>query len=54
MGEFSDRVSEWTLIPSGGGVFEVVVDNELVFSKKELDRYAEPGELRELVGAVLS
>ena len=32
-------------MPSGGGVFEVDVDGERVFSKAELDRHAEPGEV---------
>jgi selenoprotein W-related protein len=37
------------LIPSSGGVFEVKVDNELVFSKKALRRHAEPGEVVKLI-----
>jgi len=41
--------AEIELIASGGGVFEVVVDGELVFSKKALDRHAEPGEVLSLV-----
>jgi selenoprotein W-related protein len=34
---------------SSGGVFEVTVDGRLVFSKKALNRHAEPGEVLELV-----
>ena len=41
------------LIPSSGGRFEVVVDGELVFSKKALKRHAEPGEVTALVEARL-
>jgi len=37
------------MIPSGGGVFEVRVDGDLVFSKKALRRHAEPGEVVGLV-----
>jgi len=33
------------LIAGGGGVFEVVVDGNLVFSKKSLNRHVEPGEV---------
>jgi selT/selW/selH-like putative selenoprotein len=33
------------LIPSSGGVFEVLVDGALVFSKKASRRHAEPGEV---------
>jgi selenoprotein W-related protein len=36
---------EVRLIPSSGGVFEVTVDGELVFSKKASRRHAEPGEV---------
>ena len=43
-------IKSWTLIPSTGGVFEVVVNDELVYSKKQLKRHAEPGEVR---GAIL-
>jgi selenoprotein W-related protein len=39
------------LIPSSGGVFEVKVDGELVFSKRELRRHAEPGEVVRLIQA---
>jgi selenoprotein W-related protein len=37
------------LIPSSGGVFEVEVDGELVFSKKASRRHAEPGEVVRLI-----
>jgi selenoprotein W-related protein len=37
------------MIPSSGGVFEVTVDDRLVFSKKALGRHAEPGEVLELI-----
>ena len=33
------------MISSGGGVFEVVIDGELVFSKKALNRFPEDGEI---------
>jgi selenoprotein W-related protein len=37
------------LIPSSKGRFEVTVDGELVFSKAELKRHAEPGDVARLV-----
>jgi selenoprotein W-related protein len=37
------------MIPSSGGVFEVTVDGKLVFSKKAVNRHAQPGEVLELV-----
>ena len=33
------------LIPSSGGVFEVTVDGDLVFSKKALDRFPDHEEI---------
>jgi selenoprotein W-related protein len=36
--------------PSSGGVFEVTVDGRRVFSKKALNRHAEPGEILRLIG----
>lgn len=37
------------MIPSSGGKFEVVVNGELLFSKKALGRHAEPNEVHDLV-----
>ena len=46
-------ISTWTLIPRSGGVFEVEVNGELIFSKKALGRHAEPGEIRTAILAKL-
>ncbi len=46
-------ISSWQLIPSTGGVFDVTVNGELVFSKQEVGRHAEPGEVRAAINAVL-
>jgi selT/selW/selH-like putative selenoprotein len=43
--------TEVKLIPSSGGVFEVKVDGELIFSKKALRRHADPGEVVGLIRA---
>jgi selenoprotein W-related protein len=37
--------AEIRLIQSSGGVFEVTVDGQLVFSKKSVRRHAERGEV---------
>jgi len=37
------------LIQSSGGVFEVDVDGQRVFSKKAVRRHAEPGEVVRLI-----
>jgi selenoprotein W-related protein len=38
-------VTTLSLIPSSGGVFEVVADGKTIFSKKETGRRPEPGEV---------
>ena len=38
-----------TLVPSEGGRFEVTVNGQLLYSKLQLHRHAEPGEVLGLV-----
>jgi selenoprotein W-related protein len=47
--DFEHSIAEWKLIPSRGGVFEVTIDGELVFSKKQLGRHATTVEIRNLI-----
>jgi len=47
-------VKSWTLIPATGGVFDVTVNGELIFSKQEVGRHAEPGEVRAGIMKVLA
>lgn len=35
--------------PSSGGVFEVTVNGDVIFSKKRLDRFPKDNEINELV-----
>jgi len=44
-------VSSLVVVPSKGGVFEVMVDGDSVFSKKELGRHAKAGEVMKLIRA---
>jgi selenoprotein W-related protein len=39
--EFEHDIRSLALIPSTGGVFEVIVDGDLVYSKKETGEHAE-------------
>ena len=39
------------MIPASGGVFDVTVDDELLFSKKAVGRHAAPGEIVGLINA---
>ena len=38
-----------SLISSGGGVFEVTLDGELIFSKRSLGRFPKDGEIEQLI-----
>ncbi len=51
--EFEYDIGNLTLVPSDGGRFEVTVGDELVYSKLETRRHAEPGEVLGLVRKVL-
>jgi selenoprotein W-related protein len=46
--EWLAQVRSWKLIPTGGGLFEFVVNGTLLYSKKETGRHAEEGEIRGL------
>jgi selenoprotein W-related protein len=41
-------IEELLVVPGRGGVFDVRVDGELLFSKKQAGRHAQPGEVLEL------
>jgi len=41
--------AEVELVPSTGGVFEITVDGKLIFSKKEMQRFPEEGEIAGLL-----
>jgi len=43
--------AEVELLASSGGVFEVVADGKLIFSKKDLKRFPEEGEIANLLRA---
>ena len=40
---------EAELIEGGGGIFDVAVDGEIVFSKHAVDRFPEPDEVSEIL-----
>jgi selenoprotein W-related protein len=43
--QFERQIEALELLPSDGGRFEVRVNEALIFSKKELERHAEAGEI---------
>lgn len=47
--KYGSDIEDLTFIPSAGGVFEVIVDGNLVFSKKNIGRHANQGEVVKLI-----
>jgi selenoprotein W-related protein len=47
---FGDALAGVTLVPGGGGQFDVAIDGEVLFANKEQGRFPETRELREAVG----
>ena len=43
---------ESELIESGGGVFEVRLNNNLIFSKKQLGRFPKEGEIENFIQGI--
>lgn len=41
----SDKISQVTLVPSSGGVFEVTLGGELIYSKKATGDFPEPKQV---------
>ena len=58
LGSYQHRIDALTLVPGPKGVFDVTVNDELIFSKHATGRHAEPGEvlgtLKDLIGPDVS
>lgn len=50
---FSDGVTT-SLVPGGRGVFDVEAAGRVVFSKHELHRFPEPGEVEDLLAPLFT
>ena len=48
MHDYQHVIAELTLITGSKGAFEVIVDGELLYSKKQTGRHAKPGEVLSL------
>lgn len=51
---FQNEINELTLIPTTGGVFEISVNDKLVWSRKESDGFPEIKILKRLVRDVIA
>jgi len=45
MHDYQHVIAELTLVTGSAGVFAVVVDGEVIYSKHSTGRHAEPGEV---------
>lgn len=48
LSNYQHIIESLSIAPGGVGVFDVTVDDQLIFSKKELGRHAEPSEVLDL------
>jgi predicted Rdx family selenoprotein len=51
LSKYQHVISDLTLITGEKGVFDVRVDGDLIYSKHDVGRHAEPGEVLELFEA---
>jgi selenoprotein W-related protein len=51
--DYEHAIESVALIPSDGGRFEVSVNGQLVFSKLQLRRHAEAGEIINLINKLV-
>jgi len=47
--DFEMEIGKFSLVPSDGGKFEVIINGDLIFSKLQSRRHANPGEVNELI-----
>jgi len=52
--DYEHVIESVTLIPSDGGRFEVSANGQLVFSKLQLKRHAEAGEIINIISKIVS
>ncbi len=52
--EYEHVIESVTLIPSEGGRFEVAVNGNLIYSKLNTHRHAEPGEVVNLISKMVN
>ena len=48
LNDYQHVIAELTFITGSKGIFDVIVDGDVLYSKKTTGRHAEPGEVLEL------
>ena len=47
--KYGNSITNFSLIPSSGGVYEVMKNDQVIFSKKQLNRFPELEELINII-----
>tara|TARA_B100001079_G_scaffold44477_1_gene35774 strand:+ start:5976 stop:6134 length:159 start_codon:yes stop_codon:yes gene_type:complete len=47
--KYGTNIDSLSMLPSGGGVYEITKNEKLIYSKKKLDRFPEDGEIIGLI-----
>jgi selenoprotein W-related protein len=53
LSKYKQRIKDLKLIPAGGGCFELSLDGDLVYSKKQTGKFPDEQWVLETVGAKL-
>ena len=48
LSNYQHVIDDLTMVTGSAGVFDVIVDDQVLYSKKATGRHAEPGEVLEL------
>jgi len=51
---FEEEVDELSLLPGTGGIFEITVNDQLIWSRKEMGGFPDIAELKKLVRDVVA
>jgi selenoprotein W-related protein len=51
---FDTEISQLTLVPGSGGIFEVTADDQLIWSRKDAGRFPEITELKQKVRDIIA
>jgi selenoprotein W-related protein len=54
LNHFEPEIANITLVPSEGGRYEITVNDQLIYSKLQMGRHAEPGEVLGLVQKLIT
>lgn len=54
LNKHTTAISNFNIIPSTGGIFDIHINDELIFSKKKENRFPNDMEIEEIVEKILN